>query len=214
MLKYHFTFPVGQEKLAGTIIAADESTTPPQFVFIHGGGTAAYKEKVYDFAEPILRAGLNILTFDLSGHGQSTGELKKSSLKRVIESQALIDHFAKQPLTICGESMGGYIAIKMLELYHVETLILVCPALYDAKASDVRFDLGFTEIIRSPESWRNTDVLKTLEAYTGNLLVVMGENDEVIPPGVIELIMRHTPHARKKNFIAFPACLLNPPVDC
>ena len=56
MLKYHFTFPVGQEKLAGTIIAADESTTPPQFVFIHGGGTAAYKEKVYDFAEPILRS--------------------------------------------------------------------------------------------------------------------------------------------------------------
>ena len=102
--------------------------------------------------------------------------------------------------------MGGYIAIKMLKLYHVETLILVCPALYDAKASDVRFDLGFTEIIRSPESWRNTDVLKTLEAYTGNLLVVMGENDEVIPPGVIELIMRHTPHARKKELYSIPDC--------
>ena len=94
----------------------------------------------------------------------------------------------------------------MLEVYSVDTLILFCPALYDGRAYDVQFDQGFSEIIRQHESWRNTDVIKTLEAFTGNLLLVLGEKDTVIPAGVIDIIDRHTPNVRKKELYTIADC--------
>ena len=88
----------------------------------------------------------------------------------------------------------------------VDTLILFGPALYDKNAYPAQFNSGFTEIIRAPESWRKTDTLNLLESFTGNFLIVMGEKDEVIPPGVIELIVNHTPNVKKKELYIIPNC--------
>lgn len=203
-----FTIKVGQETLAGTILDNGNFCATPRFVFLHGGGDYSIKERIYDFAEPILKKKINILTFDFSGHGESTGQIKESSLKkRVMEAKEVINQFVTEsPIIFSGASMGGYIALKILKSYNVKTLILFGPALYDAKAYDVRFDQGFTQIIREPESWGNTDALKTLENFEGNLLIVIGEKDEVIPPGVIQLIYHHAKKARKKEIYIIPNC--------
>jgi pimeloyl-ACP methyl ester carboxylesterase len=102
--------------------------------------------------------------------------------------------------------MGGYIAIKLLELCTIDTLILMCPALYDQRAYSVPFGKGFTDILRTPESWRNTDALKILEKFTGKLMVIVGDKDEVIPPAIITLIMHHSPMAQKKELYVIPNC--------
>lgn len=207
MIKNFFNVEVGNEVISGVILSNDNILIKPKFVFLHGAGIGV-KEMIYNVSAPILNSGSNILSIDFSGHGESSGELKKSSLqKRVIEAKASIDKFSPNgPLIVCGASMGGYIAIRMLELYEIETLILFCPALYGAKAYAVPFDCGFSEIIRSPNSWQNTDVLGLLENFSGKLLIIMGENDEVIPPGVIELINKHTPKAIKKEIYIIPNC--------
>jgi uncharacterized protein len=201
MIKKPFIININKEIIDGFILSNNEPSVAPDFVFLHGGGNASFKGRVYEIAPPILKNNRNILSFDFSGHGESTGILKEGSLKkRVNESQEIIERYAaKTPLTICGASMSGYIAIKMLEFFNVNTLILMCPALYDGKAYDVQFNQGFTEIIRQHESWRNTDVISALESFTGRLLIIMGDKDEVIPSGVIELIMKHTKQASRKE---------------
>ncbi len=208
MIKKHITLYVGKETIAGIIIEAPNSPHAPQCVSFHGAGASVKEMLLNVIAEPMSDQGLNILTIDFSGHGSSTGILTQGSLKkRVLEAQAAINGYAiTQKLVVCGASMGGYIAIKMLESYPIDTLILFCPALYDGNAFEVQFDQGFTDIIRKQESWRNTDVAKALEAFTGNLLIVMGENDIVIPAGVIEIIDRCTPNARKKEIYTIPEC--------
>ena len=208
MNKKHITFNVGKETIAGIILENENSSHVPQCVSFHGAGASVKETLLNVIAEPMSDQALNILTIDFSGHGSSTGILTQGSLKkRVLEAQAAINGYAStQKLVVCGSSMGGYIAIKMLESYPVDTLILFCPALHDGNAYDVQFDQGFTDIIRKHESWRNTDVTKVLEAFAGNLLIVMGEKDTVIPAGVIEIIDRCTPNTRKKEIYTIPEC--------
>jgi pimeloyl-ACP methyl ester carboxylesterase len=186
---HSFTFPGGQETISGAILSANKEPAKPRFVFLHGAGKGV-KERIYDLAEVIIKSGRDMLAIDFSGHGASSGELKKSSLeKRVKEARSAIDQFtSREALTICGSSMGGYIALKMLRFYEVENLILFCPALYDKKAYSVKFDEGFSEIIRASKSWENTDALSDLKEFSGKLLLVMGDQDEVIPDEVIDLI--------------------------
>lgn len=207
MIKKPLTFKVEDEVIASTIYSKDNDTIVPKFIFLHGGGVST-KESVENIASPIINMGMSILSFDFSGQGESTGELKKSSLqKRTIEATAIINQFSsKQPLIVCGASMGGYVAIKMLESYQIDTLILLCPALYDKKAYDVRFDSGFTDIIRKPNSWRESDALRLLEKFTGKLLIVMGDRDEVIPSDVIKLMYNHAPNAKKREIHIIPDC--------
>lgn len=221
MINKPFNLKVDEEQISCAIISQNDTEILPRFIFLHGAGTGN-KEKVHSIAAPILNNGTNILTLDFSGHGESTGELKKGSLKkRVKEAESVIHELASQePLTICGVSMGGFIAIKILDLFKVDTLILFCPALYDSAAYDIRFDEGFTEIIRQTESWHRADVLNTLNNFTGQLLIVMGEKDDIIPPGVIALINANTPNARKKELYIIPDCphrittwILNYPED-
>jgi uncharacterized protein len=208
MIENAFYLAVEQEIITGLIMQDGMSKLLPDFIFLHGGGETSYKERVYDIAEPIIKNNHNILSIDFSGHGTSTGELKKGSLKkRVIEAQAaIIAHAATSPLIICGASMGSYIALKMLERFQVDTLILMCPALYDGQAYNVQFDQGFTEILRRPESWQNTDVLDTLRAFTGKLLIIIGDKDEVIPAGIIELILQNSVNVQKKELYIIPQC--------
>ena len=70
----------------------------------------------------------------------------------------------------------------------------------------IPFDAGFTEIIRTEKSWLNTDVLTLLATFTGKLLIIIGEKDEIIPMGVITLIMQHTNKVSKKELYIIPGC--------
>lgn len=208
MKKNETTLIINEESIAINMLYKDDINRHPQFYFFHGAGLSN-KDRCLPIMPPIIDAGINVLTLDFSGHGASSGDLKKSSLKkRVEEGQAAIEKFSKRenPLIVCGASMGGYIAIKMLEFYDLKSLILFCPALYDKNAYNVRFDQGFTEIIRTPDSWKNSDVLDLLKKFKGNILIITGTKDEIIPSDVIELIMRHTPNAAKKELYWIPEC--------
>ena len=94
----------------------------------------------------------------------------------------------------------------MLPLYDVRNVILFAPAIYDAQALAVQFDQGFTEILRKPDSWRKSDALASLEKFSGNLLLFIGNNDDVIPSGVVDLIDKHSTNVTSKEIIRFDTC--------
>jgi len=199
-------FNVLNEKIAGLVVSKNDADMP-SFLFVHGGGGADKYRTLY-LAERLLSHDISTLAFDHSGSGESTGLLENSSLaKRYDEALEAIKFLTKdKPLTICGSSMGAYIILKLLEKENVKNLILFCPAIYDARAFSLKFNDGFTDIIRQKESWKNSDIFSALEKFNGNLLVFIGKEDEVIPEGVIELLDKSSQNARKKEIVVIPNC--------
>ncbi len=100
--------------------------------------------------------------------------------------------------------MGGYTAVKLTERYPIANLILIGPAMYAAEAYAVPFNGGFTEIIRRANSWESSDAWEILSRFRGRLLVVAGENDRVIPPGVIRSIYESAANARERVLYVAP----------
>jgi uncharacterized protein len=187
------------------IIVAEDLSIEPNFVLIHGAGSGS-KERLFPYADVLAKRGVSMLAFDQSGAGKDAAHIKESSLqRRTEESKYTIAHFAsKEPLTVCGSSMGGEIAIRMTQSFPVKSLVLFCPAIYDEAAFVVPFGGGFTEIIKKPESWTRSAALHLLEVFTGKLLIIIGELDTVIPPGVIALLDEHSPNVATKEILRIP----------
>lgn len=206
MITKKIEFNVSNEKIVGLVVSKNDADTP-SFLFMHGGGGADKYRTLY-LAERLLNYDIRSLAFDHSGSGESTGSLENSSLaKRYNEALKAIKFLTKdKPLTICGSSMGAYIALKLLEKESVKNLILFCPAIYDARAFTVKFNNDFTEIIRQKESWKNSDIFSSLEKFNGNLLIFIGEEDEVIPKGVIDLLDKSSPNIKRKEIVVIPDC--------
>jgi len=205
---YKTTFNCNGETLSG-IIAKNKNADIPSFLFLHGAGQSD-KSRAFYLMERLQSHGVSTCAFDFSGHGSSSGDLKKSSLqKRTDEAVCAIKKFLPQekPITICGSSMSGHTAIRLLDdISNIGSLILFCPAVYDRRAYPVLFNDGFTSIIREKGSWENSEIFPFLEEYSGKLLIFIGENDEVIPKGVIELLDKHSTKATKKEIVVIPEC--------
>jgi pimeloyl-ACP methyl ester carboxylesterase len=201
-----FSFNFDGSNHDAIIIGKDHSILPT-FVLIHGGG-AGSKERIHTYSDFLAEKEITMLAFDQSGAGKDKDNIKQSSLeKRTKESIYAIENFAsKEPLVICGSSMGGEIALRMLEFFSIKSLVLFCPAIYNEKAFHVKFGEGFTEIIREPNNWTQSAALPLLEKFEGKLLIIIGELDTVIPAGVIEALDQHSPNVSQKEIYRIPGC--------
>jgi len=125
-IKFSFIHNSNQHKAC---IIGKNTDVLPEFIFIHGAGTGT-KERIHTFSDVLEDNGVTMLAFDQSGAGNDIQNLKQSSLeKRVTETIHAITEFAsKEPLVVCGSSMGGEVALRMLEQFPVKTLILFLPS--------------------------------------------------------------------------------------
>ncbi|MFJ4879474.1 alpha/beta fold hydrolase [Streptomyces sp. NPDC088745] len=203
----HFTFPSDGELLAcaqavPAVKAAPAApatltptTLPPHAVLVlHGAGNGD-KQSPTVLATAFAARGHHALAFDFSGHGESTGTLGRSSLRRRFEqARAVVDAClpARAPLVLVGFSMSGQTVADLAAHYgpRVAAVGLCAPAVYAARAWPVAFGDGFTGIIRTPDSWRNSpalDVFRRLPAGVRAVLVTPAV-DAVIPPAVTEAV--------------------------
>uniref|UniRef100_UPI0040401326 alpha/beta fold hydrolase n=1 Tax=Streptomyces sp. SS7 TaxID=3108485 RepID=UPI0040401326 len=140
--------------------------------------------------------GCRGVAFDFSGHGESTGKLSESSLRRRFEQAvAVIDAYggAEGPLVLVGFSMSGQTVADLVAHYgdRVTALGLCAPAVYTAEARDVPFGDGngrFSGIVRLPDSWREAPALQVLRAYEGRAVLAVPGTDTVIPAAVTEAV--------------------------
>lgn len=80
--------------------------------------------------------GANFLRFDYSGHGQSSGHYADGTISQWLEeSLAVIDRLASGRLVLVGSSMGGWIALRVIEEFRrrgtadrVAGIVLIAPA--------------------------------------------------------------------------------------
>ncbi len=181
-----FRIAVGGETIACSVDHAADGSAP-RVLDLHGGGPSHRGSAAY-LSETFVGRGLGVVRFDFSGQGESTGLMARSSLrKRRDEALAVARHFGmRDGLTVVGTSMGGYVASSLVPELDVARLILFCPAAYSARARDVEFGAGFTEIIRAERSYDETDLDDLLGGYSGPSLLVMGTEDEIIPQAVTD----------------------------
>lgn len=116
------------------------------------------------------------------------------------KTAAVIDQLKlSQPLGLFGGSMGAYTAIKLTEIYKVNRLVLAVPAAYSKDVYDIKFGEDLTKRLREKEGWKNSDAFDILEKFRGKLLVVVAENDEIIPSEVSRLIYKSASKAKNRQ---------------
>lgn len=182
--------PSGPHRLVGDLFppVGSSGEAGPGLLFIHGyaSGRATYAQRAAG-ASQRLRA--TCLTFDLSGHGESPGDLDR--LSRVDHLGDVLAAYDRLVTTegvdpgrvgVCGASYGGYLACLLLSHRPVARLMLRAPALYfsleDSPGS------GRWQGVEDPA--RPNPALRNLSGFAGRTLVVESGEDEVIPHRVIQ----------------------------
>ena len=204
MVKSQKTFSVDFEstKLVGDIMPA---TAQPNILVLHGAGNS--NRARYDYLRlPLAKDGLSTCAFDMVGHGDTGGSLASSNLHdRTDQAKEVINkQMSDGPIGIIGGSMGGYTAVKLCEEHPVDRLVLVVPAAYTESAYDLNFDEEFSREIREKDSWRKSDAWRIIAKFTGQLLIVAAENDEVIPRAIPELLFESAVSAKQRKLIFIP----------
>ncbi|MFF1629997.1 alpha/beta hydrolase [Streptomyces sp. NPDC058272] len=164
-------------------------------VLLHGAGIGN-KARLLPLLEDFVARGFRGLALDFSGHGESSGELRELGLRRRFEQAvSVIDATvpADGPLILVGFSMSGQTVADLAGHYgkRVVALGLCAPAVYGAQAWQVPFgdgDSRFSEIIRTPDNWRDAPALGVLRAFTGRAVLAVPGKDAVIPPAVTEAV--------------------------
>ena len=155
---------------------------PNEILCIHGAGKSD-RTRYAELRSALQERGFGSVSFDCVGHGETGGLIEQSSLVgRTGQAEAVLRARALgNSLTVIGASMGAYNAIKLTRERRIDSLILIVPAVYTPDAYQVPFGPGFSAIIRQNRSWEKTDAWEHMGDFTGSLLVIAAENDDVIP---------------------------------
>ncbi|MFE1292486.1 alpha/beta hydrolase [Streptomyces sp. NPDC058751] len=177
-------------------------------VLLHGAGNGS-KERLLPLLGDFAARGCAGLALDFSGHGESTGALGESSLRRRFEQAvSVIDATvpAGAPLILAGFSMSGQTVADLARHYgrRAVALVLCAPAVYAAEAWSLPFEdprdpsrqdgdgpkaqSRFSRIIRTPDSWRGAPALDALRAYEGRAVLAVPATDAVVPLAVTEAV--------------------------
>jgi hypothetical protein len=173
---------------------------------LHGGGPSSKETSDY-LAPHFLQRGISFCSFDFSGQGKSSGSMQASSLKkRTFEAKTIMESLGVKTRFLVGTSMGGYIATKIIADIEIENLILFCPAAYSTKAWELEFGNGFTEEIRRENSFLETDAKDICSNYRGNVLVIFGSEDPVVPEMVKKIYLEGFRKAKTFKKLILPEC--------
>jgi len=206
-----FKLEYNKQILVGDKLDAPDSCI--ELICLHGAGKAQ-RSRFQKLRNKLALNRVSSLAFDFIGHGDSSGVLEQDSLQsRTQQALEVIRHHAKNKkntdeksnISILATSMSAYTAIKLTELVVVKKLILVVPAVYHHKAYPIQFNSGFSDIIRKPSNWINTDAWDLLEPFEGDLLVITAELDEVIPKAIPDFILDLAVNANYKHSMEVPA---------
>lgn len=170
---------------------------------IHGGGNA--QEDVFaGIREELAQRGVGSTAFDCIGHGRTGGDKLGSSLAdRTAQARAVIEATCR-PSVILGASMGAYNAIRLAPELAPRGLVLVVPGIYCPQAYEVPFGPAFSQVIRQPRSWADSDAWGILSRFTGHLLVIAAGDDEVVPLEIPQRLHEAAENAASRSLLVVP----------
>ena len=121
----------------------------PVIIFIHG---FPFNKEMWNMQLDALSENLRVIAYDVRGHGNSYSGTDDFSIELFVKDLlSFMDALEIEKTTLCGLSMGGYIALKAIENhpYRFDQLILCdtsCkPDSYEAKEKRMKAIEGILE---------------------------------------------------------------------
>jgi uncharacterized protein len=164
-------------------------------LFVHGVLSSQDSYRVY--AEELAARGIICLTFDLSGHGQSTHRLEDRTEGQHIQEvgaahKFLANNNGLRNLGIVAASYGAHLTARVIENHNVNELLFRAPAIFPGGLDDVTYDKRDHKQLAEFQKHCLDGVsdaelpglslgLGAMSRFNGLLTVVRSEFDEVIP---------------------------------
>lgn len=122
--------------LALRILDAQDGNSLPQLVWLGGYRSDMTGTKAVELEAHAAATGAACLRFDYSGHGASSGRFTDGTISLWLEDAlAVIAHAGGPRMVLVGSSMGGWIALRLVEElrrrgegHRIAGLVLIAPA--------------------------------------------------------------------------------------
>lgn len=167
----------GNYQQQARLLVPDIERAAPAFVL---GGARSDFTRLNPLLYRLQAAGIGSLTANLSGHSLASepGAVSPSLATNLDEARRFHAHIALRCRTIIGHSLGAAITLKLAaQLPQVDSIVLICPAVYPDRAHQVPFGPAFTAAIREPYGFLDCDSYAFLKQFQGRVLMVIGEYD-------------------------------------
>lgn len=190
----------GGRRLDANLVAPEGAASGAGLLFVHGLGSSqrGYLERAVAATDEL---GCTCLTFDLSGHGGSEGDLSEVLVgDHLTDVIAAYDTLAAQSsvdaarIGVCGASYGGYLVGQLTAIRPIARLLLRAPALYDDGALELPLR-RLRPARRLPEAG---EFLGALARYEHETLVVESERDETIPHRIVQQYLDALAHGQHR----------------
>jgi len=205
---HKFDIMVEGQHIAGTLVAP--ATAVPGVLFVHGWGGSQQQYIVR--AREIAALGCIGLTFDLRGHARHEPSqatvTREENLQDVLAAyDELVNHptVDQSAIAVVGSSYGGYLAAILTTLRPVKWLTLRVPAIY----KDTGWELPKKQLHTDPDLHgyrrrhlqpQDNRALKACAAFTGDVLIIESEHDDIVPHPTIENYLEASKHARSLTY--------------
>jgi dienelactone hydrolase len=178
----------------------------PAVLFVHGWGGSQRQD--LGNARRLIQLGFRCLTFNLRGHTRTRRQKETvSRAQNLADALAAYDLLASQKgvdgerIGVVGVSYGGYLAVLLTAERKVRWLALRVPALYkdqdfDRPKRQLNLDGDLPSYRRQRLAPSENRALADAARFTGDVLLVQSEHDDVIPSEVIENYRRAFTAAR------------------
>ena len=181
----------------------------PMVILMHGIFSSKDYNPMPSIAKGLAKAGIGSIRFDFNGHGKSQGKMQEMTVeKEIADAMAVLEYVKGLPyvseISFLGHSQGGVIASMAAGRLAQQGkdvpcgLVLIAPgavikeACQGGKFFNARFDpndppeyvrcwifkkLGREYLLTT----QNLDIYGTAAAYKGNVCILHGTKDRIVP---------------------------------
>ena len=192
------SFLVDGLTLRGTIYyPAKQKEKNPAVYFLHGWSSS--EETTKKRAEALAKIGFIAMTFSMRGGGKSDGDITQYFRKDFLQDALGAYDFLSQQsgvdknnISVIGASFGGYLATLVTRQRKVNNLVLRVPGNYTGELTINHsiFSGDNSATVVGPKFnaviGKKTYSLDALHHFSGNVLIIESENDNIIPHDVIK----------------------------
>ena len=164
---------------------APATTKPSTFVFFHGNADSL--STASEVAEPYIAAGYGFLVAEYRGYSGLPGKPTEAGLHddgRAAMKGLMAQGVKSENIFLFGHSLGTGVATQMAEEFHVGGLMLLAPYLSIPKMAQHNYPIYPVEFVVL-DRFENGAKIGKIHVP---LLIVNGENDQLIPPSQGKLL--------------------------
>jgi len=192
-------------KISTWLMLHKESSKCPTLIYFHGNA-GNMGHRLENSIKMLRLSGLNVLTVDYRGYGDSSGAPTEKGLN--LDADAVLDYALNHPklkgspLIAFGRSLGGAVAVSLAErrpdriaAVVVENTFLSIAAMVDALMPGIAFAKNLVLRI----GWDSHDKIQRLKCP---IMFISGENDSLVPPAHMHKLHEVAKKSVFKEFVS------------